>query len=295
MIQLIDILAMGVRDDSDNPLSLGQVYTYDAGTTTLKTTYQDRDLEDPHPNPIVLDANGRIKAWAEDRVKLVIQTAAGATLRTIDNVGLSDADIASASVAEAAGSGLVVAEDDTLAVDVDGSTLTITSNKVKIASGATLPGSPSSAANFTVGAILEVTTKLYPTTDTNAAVSSPGPKTISVSDGSRVLPVVTSIAPDSTSSLNIIRGGTKWTGAAMSSTSGSGEGWTAARNGTGDYTITFTTAFAATPTVTHSAHGASYSTVTTAQSVSAVRIVVYGGGSPADNTDGIDFIAIGAR
>lgn len=132
MIGLIDILATGVRDVSDNPLSLGSVLVYEAGTTTLTQTYQERDLENPHPNPIILDTGGRAFVWTENRVKLVIASSDGAHVRTIDNVGLSDADISAAQAGNLAGNGLDTSIDDKLAVQVDGDTITIQDNQLQL-------------------------------------------------------------------------------------------------------------------------------------------------------------------
>lgn len=133
MIRLIEILAAGVTDDSGNPLDSGQVYFYEAGTTTLQTVYEDFEQENPLSNPATLDAAGRLIAYAEDRVKLVIVDSDGATIRTIDDVGTSDSDITSSSVAQAAGNGLVVATDGTLAVNVDSTTITISSDQLQVA------------------------------------------------------------------------------------------------------------------------------------------------------------------
>ena len=134
MIRLVEILATGVTDDSGVVLASGQVYTYQAGTTTLTTTWQDFEQEDPHSNPITLDTAGRAIVYAEDRIKLVIKTSAGATVRTIDNVGTADADISGALASNLAGNGLIEAADGTIALNVDGTTTTITSDQVKVVS-----------------------------------------------------------------------------------------------------------------------------------------------------------------
>ena len=83
---LIDILAAGVTDDSGVVLASGTVTSYQAGTTTLQTIYQDNDLTIPHSNPSTLDSAGRLIAYSATSLKLVIETSAGASVRTIDNV-----------------------------------------------------------------------------------------------------------------------------------------------------------------------------------------------------------------
>lgn len=50
-------------DRNGRPLSGGQFYTFQATTTTPQTVYKDTALTLPHPNPITLDAYGRIPAF----------------------------------------------------------------------------------------------------------------------------------------------------------------------------------------------------------------------------------------
>jgi len=47
-------------DINGDPLSSGKLYFFDAGTTNPKTTYADKDLTVPNPNPIELDGAGRL-------------------------------------------------------------------------------------------------------------------------------------------------------------------------------------------------------------------------------------------
>jgi len=46
-------------DGTGAPLAYGKLYTYAAGTTTLKATYTDASAATAHPNPIILDASGK--------------------------------------------------------------------------------------------------------------------------------------------------------------------------------------------------------------------------------------------
>ena len=52
MVQLVDFLAAGLTDGSGNVLTGGKVTFFDAGTTTLKTAFQERELTNPLPNPV---------------------------------------------------------------------------------------------------------------------------------------------------------------------------------------------------------------------------------------------------
>ena len=52
-------------DNNGDPLSGGLLYTYEAGTTTPKTTYTSESEGTANPNPVILDSNGRAKVWLE--------------------------------------------------------------------------------------------------------------------------------------------------------------------------------------------------------------------------------------
>lgn len=83
----IESLWNGVYDTNGEMLSGGLVYTYVGGSaSTAKTTWQDSAKTTPHANPIVLDAYGRATVYADGNYKLVIKTAAGVTLQTLDNL-----------------------------------------------------------------------------------------------------------------------------------------------------------------------------------------------------------------
>lgn len=48
-------------DGNGNPLALGNLYYYIAGTTTPQNTYSDSASTIPNTNPIVLDGSGRLQ------------------------------------------------------------------------------------------------------------------------------------------------------------------------------------------------------------------------------------------
>jgi hypothetical protein len=77
-------------DASGNPLALGSVTVYLAGTTTLADTYQDRALTTLNTNPVTLDANGECLFWTSDAndYKFLLKNAAGATVTgwPVDNI-----------------------------------------------------------------------------------------------------------------------------------------------------------------------------------------------------------------
>lgn len=77
-------------DNNGLPLAGGLIYQYQAGSSTLLTTYTTNNGIVANANPIVLDASGRppneIWMQAGYSYKFIIQTSAGATLQTLDNL-----------------------------------------------------------------------------------------------------------------------------------------------------------------------------------------------------------------
>lgn len=52
-------------DNNGDPLAGGLLYTYEAGTTTPKQTFNSRDESSANTNPIVLDSAGRAQIWLD--------------------------------------------------------------------------------------------------------------------------------------------------------------------------------------------------------------------------------------
>jgi len=133
MIELINILAVGVTDDDGEILENGTATFYEAGSTDLLTAYQDFELTDPHPNPATLDEAGRLIAYIDGKFKLVISNSSGTVIRTIDNLGTDDSEISIAvGGSTLAGSGLEVEEDGQLAVSVDDVTIEVGSSGLQV-------------------------------------------------------------------------------------------------------------------------------------------------------------------
>ena len=72
------------------PNAGGLIYTYQAGSSTLLTTYTTVNGTIANTNPIVLDAYGRTpsEVWMQAgySYKFIIQTASAVTLQTLDNL-----------------------------------------------------------------------------------------------------------------------------------------------------------------------------------------------------------------
>lgn len=79
------------RDDVGQPLANGTITFNVNNTTTIDTIYSDEALSVTQSNPYTLDAYGRIAGDVKyvGKKRLVIKTAAGGTVRTLDNVATS--------------------------------------------------------------------------------------------------------------------------------------------------------------------------------------------------------------
>ena len=77
-------------DNNGLPLAGGLLYTYQAGSSTPLTTYTTVNGTIPNSNPIILDSAGRTpqEVWMQTgySYKFVLQTSAGVTLQTLDNL-----------------------------------------------------------------------------------------------------------------------------------------------------------------------------------------------------------------
>jgi hypothetical protein len=88
-------------DSNGDPLNGGKLYTYEAGTTTNKSTYQDDAGASAHANPIELDSAGRVPAevWGTTGAyKLKLDNSLNSNIWTRDDiVGFNDTTETSAS------------------------------------------------------------------------------------------------------------------------------------------------------------------------------------------------------
>lgn len=74
-------------DKSGKPLSGGKVFTYQAGTTTLQSTFVDASGSFFNTNPIILDSGGFGSIWlTSSSYKFVVQDRFGQAQWTADNV-----------------------------------------------------------------------------------------------------------------------------------------------------------------------------------------------------------------
>ena len=89
------------------PLVGGKVYTYDAGTSTPRATYQDAAGTIPNTNPVVLDARGEATIFWSGSYKAVLKDASDVTIWTVDNVRSVDYSDLSGTSTASQGAGMV--------------------------------------------------------------------------------------------------------------------------------------------------------------------------------------------
>jgi hypothetical protein len=74
-------------NSSGVPLSGGKVFTYEAGTTTLKATYTDATGLTQNTNPVILNSRGEAQIWMSDSLyKVVLSDSVGSIIYTQDNI-----------------------------------------------------------------------------------------------------------------------------------------------------------------------------------------------------------------
>src|SRR3974390_296253 len=89
MVGTINLALTQQLDEFGEPLSGGQLYFIQAGTiSTPQNAFQDSALTIPWPNPIPLDAAGRIPMFylADGQIKVRLQDSMGVIKFTADNL-----------------------------------------------------------------------------------------------------------------------------------------------------------------------------------------------------------------
>jgi len=76
-------------DSNGDPLNAGELYFYEAGTTTPYDTYSDEALATPNANPVVADSAGlfgEIYLDPDQAYKIVLKDSDGNTIYTVDDI-----------------------------------------------------------------------------------------------------------------------------------------------------------------------------------------------------------------
>ncbi len=86
MAKLLPYPRFRAFDSSGDPLAGGKVYTYEAGTTTPKTSYTNSLETVANTNPVILDSQGYGDIWITGTYKIVITDANDVVISTTDNI-----------------------------------------------------------------------------------------------------------------------------------------------------------------------------------------------------------------
>ncbi|MFS7020210.1 hypothetical protein, partial [Pseudomonas aeruginosa] len=62
-VQIAPLPVMRFYDNNNNPLAGGQLFTYQAGTSTPAATYTDSTASTANLNPVILNARGEASVW----------------------------------------------------------------------------------------------------------------------------------------------------------------------------------------------------------------------------------------
>jgi hypothetical protein len=73
-------------DSNGEPLSGGQLDTFEEGSSTPKASFTDGTGGVSNSNPVVLDAAGRAEVWLEGKYKIRLRDSSGAVQWTMDNI-----------------------------------------------------------------------------------------------------------------------------------------------------------------------------------------------------------------
>lgn len=90
MASVIPTLPNQFFDNNGDPLAGGKVYTYEAGTTTPKTTWSDAAETTPNANPIILDSGGRATIYWSGSYKVVVHASDDTLVTSVDDVAPLD-------------------------------------------------------------------------------------------------------------------------------------------------------------------------------------------------------------
>lgn len=223
-------------DNNGDPLSGGKVYTYDNGTTTNKTTYQDADESAANTNPIILDSAGRANIYLDEgSYTFKVDTSADVELYTVDDITGETANAFGSSVQDiSSNTAITTAQQNSILVCTSSPTLSL------LSSATAGQGFVFTVKNNGTGTV---------TIDPNASETIDGSATKTVAAGYTVLVVC-----DGTNWRTAFEGPTEFTGVlAINGTASAAAGISLAEdtdNGTNTVTLQAPAALAANITFT---------------------------------------------
>ena len=126
----VENLLSGLIDASGDPLSGGKVWTYEAGTNNLKTTYTDQVMSSDATNPIILDSRGQASVFGYGNYKFKIYDSTDVLQTTIDNLiyAYPDDETVYCGTSSGGSNAYVLSPSPTITGLIDGMTLTFIAN-----------------------------------------------------------------------------------------------------------------------------------------------------------------------
>lgn len=105
-------------DNDGAPLAGGKLYTYEAGTSTPKTTYTTKAATSANTNPVIMDANGYADVWLDTGgYKFILKDSSDNTIWTADNLdGGNASGYASTVITKSSGFALSTNEQNNVIV-----------------------------------------------------------------------------------------------------------------------------------------------------------------------------------
>lgn len=85
---LTPLLKQAFLNNNGQPLASGQLFSYQAGTTTPLATYTDSTGGTPNANPVILNSRGEASVWIPPNVayKFVLEDSSSNVIWTVDQV-----------------------------------------------------------------------------------------------------------------------------------------------------------------------------------------------------------------
>lgn len=208
-----------------------------------------------------------------NQLQVTGNTAVGGTIAVTGASTLTGA----VSAAKVSGTGLAVAADATV-----GGTLAVT--------GAASCAALTATGVAVGGALTTATTGSFSGAVGTGALTVTGAATVSTTLAvtGALTALGRSVPTADAATQKIITGRVSSAGALVT-----GSGWTVVRNGAGDYTVTFTSAFSVVPSATATAEGAGNRVTNSEPTASTVRVVISAGATGTNTDTAFNFVAVG--
>ena len=265
------------------PLAGGKIYTYEAGTTTPKSTFTTMAGDVPNLNPVILDQNGKAKIFLGDgSYRLQIKDSNDALIDDIDQISRYVTQSEFATFQQTVNDG--VSQLTEVREQIDVFVNTSIGNQKGFANGIApldanikvdpiyLPALPNTAipkATETALGVVELATQAETNTGTDDE------RAVTPATLKNTIPTQTKSALNASGDAPIYacRAWVNFSGAGIVAIKASGNVSSITDNGTGDYTVNFSTAMPNTNyAATHACDSIAAFTYERSRTVSSIRV-----------------------